>query len=82
MEKPNGASLFNPSMLHYHQALANAQLQQPAFFPTGSVFCMAPASNLVPMMYSATPATASAATTPVTSLPYATTASANQIILK
>ncbi|KAJ3584393.1 hypothetical protein NHX12_014888 [Muraenolepis orangiensis] len=35
MEKPNGASLFNPSMLHYHQALANAQLQQPAFFPTG-----------------------------------------------
>ncbi|XP_033957010.1 muscleblind-like protein 2a isoform X1 [Pseudochaenichthys georgianus] len=33
MEKCNG-SLFNPSVLHYQQALANAQLQQPAFFPT------------------------------------------------
>ncbi|XP_026060488.1 muscleblind-like protein 2 isoform X8 [Carassius auratus] len=73
LEKSNGAStLFNPSVLHYQQALANAQLQQPtaAFFPT------------VPMMYSATPATVSAATTPATSVPYATTAPANQIILK
>uniref|UniRef100_A0A8C2J5L7 Uncharacterized protein n=1 Tax=Cyprinus carpio TaxID=7962 RepID=A0A8C2J5L7_CYPCA len=38
LEKSNGAStLFNPSVLHYQQALANAQLQQPtaAFFPTG-----------------------------------------------
>ncbi|XP_074483423.1 muscleblind-like protein 2 isoform X4 [Sebastes fasciatus] len=69
LEKCNG-SLFNPSMLHYQQALANAQLQQPAFFPT------------VPMMYSATPATVSAATTPATSVPYAATAPANQIILK
>ncbi|KAM4537874.1 muscleblind-like protein 2 isoform 6-T7 [Fundulus diaphanus] len=35
LEKSNGASsLFNPSVLHYQQALANAQLQQPAFFPT------------------------------------------------
>ncbi|XP_063068445.1 muscleblind-like protein 2 isoform X4 [Engraulis encrasicolus] len=38
LEKSNGAAtaLFNPSMLHYQQALANAQLQQPAhtFFPT------------------------------------------------
>ncbi|XP_051744789.1 muscleblind-like protein 2 isoform X6 [Ctenopharyngodon idella] len=69
LEKSNGAStLFNPSVLHYQQALANAQLQQPtaAFFPT------------VPMMYSATPATVSAATTPATSVPYATTAPANQ----
>ncbi|XP_064413735.1 muscleblind-like protein 2 isoform X6 [Latimeria chalumnae] len=35
-EKNNGAStVFNPSVLHYQQALANAQLQQPtAFFPT------------------------------------------------
>ncbi|XP_040192053.1 muscleblind-like protein 2 isoform X7 [Rana temporaria] len=35
LEKSNGASaLFNPSVLHYQQALANAQLQQPAaFFP-------------------------------------------------
>ncbi|XP_051993191.1 muscleblind-like protein 2a isoform X4 [Xyrauchen texanus] len=73
LEKSNGAStFFNPSVLHYQQALANAQLQQPttAFFPT------------VPMMYSATPATVSAATTPATSVPYATTAPANQIILK
>ncbi|XP_077061548.1 muscleblind-like protein 2 isoform X15 [Siphateles boraxobius] len=54
LEKSNGAStLFNPSVLHYQQALANAQLQQPtAFFPT--------------------------ATTPATSVPYATTAPANQ----
>ncbi|KAM4608432.1 muscleblind-like protein 2a isoform 5-T8 [Polymixia lowei] len=73
LEKSNGASsLFNPSFLHYQHALANAQLQQPAaaFFPT------------VPMMYSATPATVSAATTPATSVPYAATAPANQIILK
>uniref|UniRef100_A0A3Q3AGV3 Muscleblind-like splicing regulator 2 n=1 Tax=Kryptolebias marmoratus TaxID=37003 RepID=A0A3Q3AGV3_KRYMA len=36
LEKSNGAtSLFNPGVLHYQQALANAQLQQPAFFPTG-----------------------------------------------
>uniref|UniRef100_H3BWR6 Muscleblind-like splicing regulator 2 n=1 Tax=Tetraodon nigroviridis TaxID=99883 RepID=H3BWR6_TETNG len=35
LEKSNGSSsLFNPSVLHYQQALANAQLQQPAFFPT------------------------------------------------
>ncbi|XP_032362256.1 muscleblind-like protein 2a isoform X21 [Etheostoma spectabile] len=55
LEKSNG-SLFNPSVLHYQQALANAQLQQPTFFPT--------------------------ATTPATSVPYAATAPANQIILK
>ncbi|XP_060923272.1 muscleblind-like protein 2 isoform X6 [Limanda limanda] len=83
LEKNNGAnSLFNPSVLHYQQALANAQLQQPAFFPTGSVLCMTPGSSLVPMMYSAAPATVSAATTPATSVPYAATAPANQIILK
>ncbi|KAA0722699.1 Muscleblind-like protein 2a [Triplophysa tibetana] len=47
MEKSNGASTFyNPSILHYQQALANAQLQQPTFFPTGSVLCMAPASSI------------------------------------
>uniref|UniRef100_A0A8C1JIH5 Muscleblind-like protein 2a n=2 Tax=Cyprinus carpio TaxID=7962 RepID=A0A8C1JIH5_CYPCA len=37
LEKSNGATtLFNPSVLHYQQALASAQLQQPtaAFFPT------------------------------------------------
>ncbi|XP_061547971.1 muscleblind-like protein 2 isoform X7 [Phyllopteryx taeniolatus] len=69
LEKSNGASsLFNPSVLHYQQALASAQLQQPTFFPTGSVLCMTPASSL--------------ATTPATSVPYAATAQANQIILK
>uniref|UniRef100_A0A6Q2Z720 C3H1-type domain-containing protein n=1 Tax=Esox lucius TaxID=8010 RepID=A0A6Q2Z720_ESOLU len=71
LEKSNGASsLFNPSMLHYQQALANAQLQQQ------TAFCGFPT---VPMMYSATPATVSAATTPATSLPYAATAPANQV---
>ncbi|KAM6293165.1 muscleblind-like protein 2 isoform 6-T9 [Porphyrio hochstetteri] len=36
LEKSNGASaVFNPSVLHYQQALANAQLQQhAAFIPT------------------------------------------------
>ncbi|CAL8268113.1 unnamed protein product [Lota lota] len=80
LEKSNGAShLLNPSFLHYQQALANAHLQQPTYFPTGSVFCMAPATSVVPMMYSAAPATVSAANVP-TSSPYAATA--NQIILK
>ncbi|XP_063045618.1 muscleblind-like protein 3 isoform X2 [Engraulis encrasicolus] len=37
LEKSNGASaaVFNPSMFHYQQALANMQLQQPTFIPTG-----------------------------------------------
>ncbi|XP_010020229.1 PREDICTED: muscleblind-like protein 2 isoform X8 [Nestor notabilis] len=71
LEKSNGASaVFNPSVLHYQQALANAQLQQHAFIPT------------VPMMHNATAATVSAATTPATSVPFAATATANQIILK
>ncbi|KAL2077173.1 hypothetical protein ACEWY4_026677 [Coilia grayii] len=37
LEKSNGASaaFFNPSMFHYQQALANMQLQQPAFMHTG-----------------------------------------------
>ncbi|XP_077153242.1 muscleblind-like protein 2 isoform X1 [Ranitomeya variabilis] len=48
LEKSNGASaLFNPSVLHYQQALANAQLQQhAAFFPAGSVLCMTPATSI------------------------------------
>ncbi|XP_042190435.1 muscleblind-like protein 2 isoform X4 [Callorhinchus milii] len=83
LEKSNGAStIFNPSVLHYQQALANAQLQQPTFFPTGSVFCMTPATSVVSMMHSATPATVSAATTPATSLHFAAAATANQILLK
>lgn len=37
LEKSNGAAatVFNPNMFHYQQALANMQLQQPAFIPTG-----------------------------------------------
>uniref|UniRef100_A0A8C6Z7Q1 Muscleblind like splicing regulator 2 n=1 Tax=Nothoprocta perdicaria TaxID=30464 RepID=A0A8C6Z7Q1_NOTPE len=71
LEKSNGASaVFNPSVLHYQQALANAQLQQhAAFIPTGKL----------PMMHNATAATVSAATTPATSVPFAATATANQV---
>ncbi|XP_062370837.1 muscleblind-like protein 2 isoform X29 [Cinclus cinclus] len=81
LEKSNGASaVFNPSVLHYQQALANAQLQQhAAFIPTGSVLCMTPATSIVPMMHNATAATVSAATTPATSVPFAATATANQV---
>ncbi|XP_055034396.2 muscleblind-like protein 3 isoform X2 [Misgurnus anguillicaudatus] len=47
LEKTNGAAaVFNPSMFHYQQALASMQLQQPAFIPTGSVFCMAPSGGI------------------------------------
>nr|XP_048709684.1 muscleblind-like protein 2 isoform X17 [Caretta caretta] len=69
LEKSNGASaVFSPSVLHYQQALANAQLQQhAAFIPA------------VPMMHSATSATVSAAATPATSVPFAATATANQV---
>ncbi|XP_034042027.1 muscleblind-like protein 2a isoform X2 [Thalassophryne amazonica] len=85
LEKSSGpSSLLNPTFLHYQQALANTQLHPAtaAFFPTSSILCMTPATNVVPMMYSATPATVSAASTPATSVPYAATAPANQIILK
>ncbi|XP_061735025.1 muscleblind-like protein 2a isoform X8 [Nerophis ophidion] len=85
LDKCNWASaLLSPSLLHYQQALANTQLQQQtaAFYPAGSVLCMTPANNIIPMMYSATPASVSAATSPATSVPYAATAPANQIILK
>uniref|UniRef100_UPI0037E9ADC7 muscleblind-like protein 2a isoform X6 n=1 Tax=Semicossyphus pulcher TaxID=241346 RepID=UPI0037E9ADC7 len=45
LEKSSWASsLLSPSFLHYQQALANTQLQQPTFYPTGSVFCMTPNS--------------------------------------
>ncbi|KAM6934739.1 muscleblind-like protein 2a isoform 2-T2 [Xenentodon cancila] len=42
------SSLLTPSLLHYQQALANTQLQQPtaAFYPTGSLLCMAPANSV------------------------------------
>ncbi|XP_007890603.1 muscleblind-like protein 3 isoform X3 [Callorhinchus milii] len=80
LEKTNGATtVFNPSVFHYQQALANMQLQQPTFIPTGSVLCMTPTANVVPMMHGATPTTVSAATTPATSVSFAATATANQM---
>uniref|UniRef100_A0A8D2HQD5 Muscleblind like splicing regulator 3 n=2 Tax=Urocitellus parryii TaxID=9999 RepID=A0A8D2HQD5_UROPR len=59
--------------------LANMQLPQPAFIPTGPILCMAPASSFVPMMHGATPTGVSASTTPATSVPYAATTTGNQI---
>ncbi|TNN02972.1 hypothetical protein fugu_000001 [Takifugu bimaculatus] len=42
------SALLNPGLLQYHQALANAQLQQAsaAFYPTGSVLCMTPTNSI------------------------------------
>ncbi|XP_064431653.1 muscleblind-like protein 3 isoform X3 [Mirounga angustirostris] len=80
LEKTNGATpVFNPSVFHCQQALANLQLPQPAFIPAGPILCMAPASSVVPMMHSAAPTTVSAAPTPATSVPFAATATGNQI---
>ncbi|XP_069069435.1 muscleblind-like protein 1 isoform X10 [Pleurodeles waltl] len=69
LEKTNGATaVINSGMLQYQQALANMQLQQQAaFFPP------------VPMVHGATPASVSAAATTATSVPFAATATANQI---
>uniref|UniRef100_A0A8D2N8N4 Muscleblind like splicing regulator 3 n=1 Tax=Zonotrichia albicollis TaxID=44394 RepID=A0A8D2N8N4_ZONAL len=78
LEKNNGATtVFNPSVFHYQQALANMQLQQPTFIPTGK--CVLLSHHHVPMMHGATPTTVSAATTPATSVPFAATATANQV---
>ncbi|XP_014448810.1 muscleblind-like protein 3 [Tupaia chinensis] len=80
LEKTSGATpVFNPSVFHCQQAMTNLQLPQPAFFPPGPILCMAPASSIVPMMHGATPTTVSAATTPATSVPFAATATGNQI---
>ncbi|KAM5195482.1 muscleblind-like protein 3 isoform 6-T9 [Hipposideros larvatus] len=83
LEKANRATpVFNPSVFHCQQALANLQLPQqqpPAFLPGGQILCMPPASSMVPMMHGATPTTVSAATTPATSVPFAATATGNQI---
>ncbi|CAB1349316.1 unnamed protein product, partial [Coregonus sp. 'balchen'] len=85
LEKANGATaMFNAAGMfqyqQYQQALANMQFQQQ-FIPsewdwTGlgrTVGC-----RQVPMMHGATPATASAATSSATSVPFAT-ATANQV---
>ncbi|XP_032887710.1 muscleblind-like protein 1 isoform X9 [Amblyraja radiata] len=69
LEKANGATtVFNTGVFQYQQALANMQLhQQTAFLPP------------VPMMHGANPAAVSAATTSATSVPFAATATANQM---
>uniref|UniRef100_UPI00398F01FF muscleblind-like protein 1 isoform X5 n=1 Tax=Pristiophorus japonicus TaxID=55135 RepID=UPI00398F01FF len=69
LEKTNGATtVFNAGVFQYQQALANMQLhQQAAFIPP------------VPMMHGANPAAVSAATTSATSVPFAATATANQL---
>uniref|UniRef100_A0A8C3R7S8 Muscleblind like splicing regulator 3 n=1 Tax=Cyanoderma ruficeps TaxID=181631 RepID=A0A8C3R7S8_9PASS len=47
LEKNNGATtVFNPSVFHYQQALANMQLQQPTFIPTGKCLLAFPPSWL------------------------------------
>uniref|UniRef100_A0A8B9N7C1 Muscleblind like splicing regulator 1 n=1 Tax=Accipiter nisus TaxID=211598 RepID=A0A8B9N7C1_9AVES len=81
LEKTNGATaVFNTGIFQYQQALANMQLQQhTAFLPPGSILCMTPATSVVPMVHGATPATVSAATTSATSVPFAATATANQV---
>ncbi|XP_075058100.1 muscleblind-like protein 1 isoform X6 [Mixophyes fleayi] len=81
LEKTNGATgVFNTGFFQYQQALANMQLQQQAaFFPPGSILCMTPAANVVPMVHGTAPATVSAAATSATSVPFAATAAANQI---
>lgn len=70
LEKANRPPpVFNPGVFHCQQALPNLQVpqQQPAFIPA------------VPMMHGATPTAVSAATTPATSVPFAATATGNQI---
>uniref|UniRef100_A0A8C0JGW0 Muscleblind like splicing regulator 3 n=1 Tax=Canis lupus dingo TaxID=286419 RepID=A0A8C0JGW0_CANLU len=57
-------------------ALANLQLPQPAFIPTGEYRAL---GTVMPMMHGATPTTVSAATPPATSVPFAATATGNQI---
>ncbi|XP_067851050.1 muscleblind-like protein 1 isoform X12 [Heptranchias perlo] len=81
LEKANGATtVFNAGVFQYQQALANMQLhQQTAFIPPGSILCMTPATSVVPMMHGASPAAVSAATTSATSVPFAATATANQM---
>ncbi|XP_038955534.1 muscleblind-like protein 3 isoform X1 [Rattus norvegicus] len=92
LDKVNGATpVFNPSVFHCQQALANMQIPQPAFIPTGEgtalgilgltgpILCMTPASTFVPMMHGATPSTMSAATPPAGNVPYVPTTTGNQM---
>uniref|UniRef100_H3DHD2 Muscleblind-like splicing regulator 3 n=1 Tax=Tetraodon nigroviridis TaxID=99883 RepID=H3DHD2_TETNG len=82
LEKSNGAaaSVFTPTtMFHYQQALANMQLQQPAFIPTGLCLCWVVCTTLVPMMHGATTSTVSSASTSVTNVPFAESATSDQV---
>ncbi|XP_062039396.1 muscleblind-like protein 3 isoform X1 [Lepus europaeus] len=80
LEKTNGATpVYNPNVFHCQQAVGNLQLPQQAYIPAGPILCMAPTSNIVPMMHGATPTTVSAATAPATSVPFAAAPTGNQI---
>ncbi|XP_006881865.1 PREDICTED: LOW QUALITY PROTEIN: muscleblind-like protein 3 [Elephantulus edwardii] len=86
LEKPNGATpVFSPGVYHCQHPMVNLQLPPPpppppqAYIPAGPILCMAPSSSVVPMMHGATPATVSAATTPINSVPYVATTTGNQI---
>ncbi|XP_064133665.1 muscleblind-like protein 3 isoform X2 [Loxodonta africana] len=53
LEKTNGVTpVFNPSVFHCQQAMANLQLPQPAFIPAGPILCMAPTSSIVEILNS------------------------------
>uniref|UniRef100_A0A672GG21 Muscleblind-like protein 3 n=1 Tax=Salarias fasciatus TaxID=181472 RepID=A0A672GG21_SALFA len=89
LEKSNGAAatVFNPNMFHYQQALANMQIQQPAFIPTGKQEMKVTEKRKgqkrkttgFPMMHGATTSTVSSASTPVTNVPFAESAASNQV---
>ncbi|XP_063135976.1 muscleblind-like protein 3 isoform X9 [Rattus norvegicus] len=82
---------MNHSAAANAMALANMQIPQPAFIPTGEgtalgilgltgpILCMTPASTFVPMMHGATPSTMSAATPPAGNVPYVPTTTGNQL---
>uniref|UniRef100_A0A8C6GIE8 Muscleblind like splicing factor 3 n=1 Tax=Mus spicilegus TaxID=10103 RepID=A0A8C6GIE8_MUSSI len=61
-------------------ALANMQIPQQAFIPTGQILYMTPTSTFVPMMHGATPSTVSTATPPASNVPYVPTTTGNQIV--
>ncbi|XP_060231594.1 muscleblind-like protein 3 isoform X5 [Meriones unguiculatus] len=60
-------------------AMANMQIPQPAYVPTGTVLCMPSTSTFVPMMHGATPSTVPAAAAPATSVPFVPAATGNQM---
>ncbi|XP_018589044.1 muscleblind-like protein 3 isoform X1 [Scleropages formosus] len=66
LEKNNGAAVFNPSLLHYQQALASIHLQQPAFVPT------------VPMMHGTTASTVTSPATSATSVAFGEMSTSSQ----